>query len=118
MIEAVGQDPDAGVAPSRSARTNAVADRMTRLRAAHSEAVRRSEQAERDLMNAEDGYPSVAASFLLGEASEEDLRKAEDAIDAAARERRRWRAAVRELDDDLGIIRDSEGVVLSRTRAA
>jgi hypothetical protein len=60
-------------------------------------------------MAAEERLPTVAAEALLGEASEENVAEVEAAIADAERDQRRWRAALRELDDALGIIRDSEG---------
>ena len=59
-------------------------------------------------------YGQACANLVLGVGDEAAVEEAERTVDALQREQRRMEAAAAILGEDLGVIRDSSGVRLSR----
>ena len=77
-------------------------------------ATRLARDAESDLEIAVDAYETACADLIRGVGDEAAVEDAERAVDALERQRRRMRAAAAVLGEDLGLIRDSSGVQISR----
>lgn len=84
------------------------------LKPAIAEAIRLKGEAERAHEDAVYALQDMAADLLTGRATEADVEEAEAALDRAARDVRRWSAALSTLEDRAGIIRDGQGAILSR----
>ena len=81
---------------------------------AYNRATRLAPDAESDLGIALDEYQRACADLVLGVGDEDRVEEAERAVDALQRQQRRMKAAATLLGEDLGLIRDSSGVRLSR----
>ena len=81
---------------------------------AYNRAARLARDAERDLSMALEEYGQACADLILGVGEEAAVEEAERAVEALQREQRRMEAAAAVLGEDLGVIRDSSGVKLSR----
>jgi len=88
------------------------AAKAMRLLPTYNEAVQRHREAEADLSWARDQLGTLAAKLLLGEATENEVAEIEREIEDKERAARRWKAAMRQLDEERGVIRDPSGHVL------
>jgi hypothetical protein len=86
--------------------------RSDRLRPAANEAAKRLYAAEDARDMARDALRTAAVNLILGAADEATVRALEDQIADAEREVRRWTAAARQIDEERGVFRDSQGNVL------
>lgn len=139
MNEVVGQRPDMGYVaekprkPSRVARKvrETVLGTAEQARASHAaqKAVRREEarpalgRASRAAHDAEGSLgwlriqlEDVSAAWMLGDVGEDAVEAIEAQIEEAERDLRRYSAAVRGLERQVGIIRDGYGNDLSALR--
>jgi hypothetical protein len=121
-MEAIGQDPDVGLGQRAgrwlSARNEERQSREARealeARPAYNRAVRLANEAADRRSRLLDDLGIAAAALVRGVGGEEDVLAVEAEIDAAERDRRRYRAAAEELANQAGIITDSQGAVLNR----